>query len=1641
MVRYRILNSALVIFVCAFLIGGSYIIGVSDFNEGHGGLQIDGHYIDWLGTAPGVDNTDTISEGEYIWRDAVGDERTDSWSVEGGWTSSGNFDLTEFRMTADSTNLYFLVRVVDIDDGAGGGDGIPYVAISLDLDNTTDYSDTDLNWTGDMMDTGLGNASYYSEYNIEINLNDNVRVYNDTGSSWSEPGVAGQSWIDDSNNCIEARVPWSQLGGTPAPIDTLKFTVAMAHNDDGETREYTGSDALDLITDVPGNSWGADLDDGDIDYQFNVSVSDILDDADTVPPVFAGIASAERIGIESVRIGWDAASDTSNPITYHIYVNTSLGEDFSAAYDTTTGTTYVVSPLSTDRYYFWVRAEDAAGNREYNTVNLSRVTDSTPPVISNVANSTTDKSAVVTWDTDEPADSQVVWSKTPDLEPETDYVFVVAIDGARYTETFGDPTHQYVPEMWNYMVPNGTISNYFYNVGDTTTMSGHANIATGTYQYLPDDGSQRPTNGTFFEFARKYAGFAGQDVQIVTGKEKLKALNYSDAYEMGQSYAAQVDADYSAYSRDDNTTFANLTAVMAGYPRLTLVNFAETDLAGHSGNWSNYTSSIYNADRLVYDLWTQLQADPVYRDNTTLIVTSDHGRHDDDHGGFQDHGDQCEGCQHLMFLAIGPDIQKGVASDNPRYQVDILPTAGYLLGFPYYDVTGKPMDELFNDTQCDYAYVTAHSMTIQDLEPGTTYYYKLISRDRYGNVAVSPVYQLTTDVADVWPPAPPVNLTVTDAQNGYELDLDWLDNNETDLESYQVWRSTTSGSGYELVAVNGYHDIAIDGDGGDWAMDEVLGYDQGDNFNLTWNDTHLFISYWDMDLGSQGDVFLYLNTTAGGDPTTIDWGGYGTHTLPFGADWAMCLEDGGFYELQNASGGWHVDAYNGVVYGGWAGTPHTEASIPWTDIGGKPTQMDVVFFAQFETAANVYTAFPTTNPDGPAPVTLTDAYHFGDLGSDLASDYADVLGLVEGTTYYYVVNAVDNATSPNVSPPSGEANGTPTLPPATPADIMAYHPGDPTMADLDWTPNTEGDMAGYKVYRSTDLYAGYVEIADLPLTTDPITVDETFTANETDGYGPAAIDDTADEGGSSSEMDLVYATWDSTTLYFDVYNDGDVVLGSGADLFIAINTTNGGGASDPWDDHLYFSGDLPDYMIIVEDAGNEFFYEWTGTFWLMTSENVTSAGGGAGGKHLEVSFPLADIGSPAQVGYGLYICSETGDDVADNTAPGGYVTIDVLDSVVDANYTLLDISTDVEGAGADLGNLYATWNETHLFVAMDTWNTASWDTSYFFSFDTVPMSGYGVGGGDMWGRFVQFAGFEPEYQCAFWWDGASGTITGNDWGEWTGASWSLSPFGVLGVDWSYVPGPMGLTTIEFRIPWSWFGAGVPDQINMNAYICGGGGSSAVDSIPYDFETDFQNGGTSEWDDWDLFTMWTTIYPDRDQVMDKAPGVGGISGTGAPTLIELSSSLSGLDAPTVTDWFMQVDGSVPDTGWEQAEKMGTENDATLYVRADSANLYLAWRNADWTSEGDLFVYLNTQDGGNATANDWPASEPGNHTLPFEADYLYAIEDDAYQNLRFNDGAGWFDDQPFSGEAYVGSTTGWRRTTSTGTSPRRSRRPGR
>jgi hypothetical protein len=281
----------------------------------------------------------------------------------------------------------------------------------------------------------------------------------------------------------------------------------------------------------------------------------------------------------------------------------------------------------------------------------------------------------------------------------TKHVIVAVMDGVRYSETFGDPEHRLVPRMWTELAPQGTLYTGFYNRGVTVTRQGHSTIASGTYQVVPNGGA-RLTRPTFFDYFREETGAPADQAWAIFGKGDYSFAPYSSCPTYQDRWAPRATIGVGENSlEDDRKVLETALSVMREHqPRLMFLNFGYTDHIGHLGTFDEYTRAVTNVDALFADLWAAIQADPEYRDSTTLILTNDHGRHDDAHGGFHGHGDGDEGCRHVFFLVLGPDTRQGAVVADPAEQIDIAPTVGELLGFQTPLAEGRVLSESFRSS-------------------------------------------------------------------------------------------------------------------------------------------------------------------------------------------------------------------------------------------------------------------------------------------------------------------------------------------------------------------------------------------------------------------------------------------------------------------------------------------------------------------------------------------------------------------------------------------------------------------------------------------------------------------------------------------------------------------------------------------------------------------------------------------------------------------------------------------------------------------------------------------------------------------------------------------------------------------------------
>jgi hypothetical protein len=232
---------------------------------------------------------------------------------------------------------------------------------------------------------------------------------------------------------------------------------------------------------------------------------------------------------------------------------------------------------------------------------------------------------------------------------------------------------------------------------------GYSEMLTGQFDPRVNSNDFPPNpNVTVFEFLARDPAFRGKVAAIATwdafhrifneqraGFDVIAGWNTPFTGDLAQSpRGAMLNELYRTSARywDDNTFDAPMHQVAKEYlaarkPRLLFVGYGETDEWAHRGRYDLLLESAHQMDGFVADLWSTMQSMPQYRDKTTFIITTDHGRGSGDRA-WKNHGEKVEGAENIWIAVIGPDTPALGERANvaPVTQSQIAATIASLVG-------------------------------------------------------------------------------------------------------------------------------------------------------------------------------------------------------------------------------------------------------------------------------------------------------------------------------------------------------------------------------------------------------------------------------------------------------------------------------------------------------------------------------------------------------------------------------------------------------------------------------------------------------------------------------------------------------------------------------------------------------------------------------------------------------------------------------------------------------------------------------------------------------------------------------------------------------------------------------------------------
>jgi hypothetical protein len=128
-------------------------------------------------------------------------------------------------------------------------------------------------------------------------------------------------------------------------------------------------------------------------------------------------------------------------------------------------------------------------------------------------------------------------------------------------------------------------------------------------------------------------------------------------------------------------------------PRILFISFDETDHFAHEGEYDRFLASAQYTDGFIKNLWEWVQSQSTYKDKTTLIITTDHGRGDTNPDDWRHHGSKMQHADQIWFAFLGPDTPAlgEVKTNQQLYQSQVASTLSALLGIEYTN-DSKPGD-------------------------------------------------------------------------------------------------------------------------------------------------------------------------------------------------------------------------------------------------------------------------------------------------------------------------------------------------------------------------------------------------------------------------------------------------------------------------------------------------------------------------------------------------------------------------------------------------------------------------------------------------------------------------------------------------------------------------------------------------------------------------------------------------------------------------------------------------------------------------------------------------------------------------------------------------------------------------------------
>lgn len=185
-------------------------------------------------------------------------------------------------------------------------------------------------------------------------------------------------------------------------------------------------------------------------------------------------------------------------------------------------------------------------------------------------------------------------------------------------------------------------------------------------------------------------------VPVNAGFDIAEGDNLSSEELLTNKMQSEIRGPWGGVRLDVFTQNYAMAALKNKKPKVLYISYGETDDWAHENHYDQYIWSAKQTDAYIKEIWDFVQSDPQYKDKTTMIVTTDHGR-GITKTSWRDHGSSVPEGGEIWLAAIGPDTPaSGEMKSTGEWQSAMVArTIFKLLGMEYPDAkAGKVIEEM-----------------------------------------------------------------------------------------------------------------------------------------------------------------------------------------------------------------------------------------------------------------------------------------------------------------------------------------------------------------------------------------------------------------------------------------------------------------------------------------------------------------------------------------------------------------------------------------------------------------------------------------------------------------------------------------------------------------------------------------------------------------------------------------------------------------------------------------------------------------------------------------------------------------------------------------------------------------------------------